>query len=328
MAALPPLNPADGALLTRFLLSHENPLALLTASATNHTGAIPDPSDPAPDLLTLLAFLARPDITPWLDHYHALQARARQNAAANILLEVLRDSTDPTQRRLAAAALMGQSRQPSRTLDRAVSQPRSHAAPPAAPDPQPASPDATRHRHTLERPIPNPVPTPVPTPVPVEGASAPAQPASPSPSDQQYPQPSTPGAHSPHHIPSLPPSSVPPCLSGSSSDRPLPPEPPEPAMTLDQAMAVLGIRPELLDIADEIEDAALDGDLADMLEPAALSGSLGRALQRAAEQGELEDELEQAIDNGDHLSDPAIANAFTASRHVANSDAPLQEPAG
>lgn len=88
-------------------------------------------------------------------------------------------------------------------------------------------------------------------------------------------------------------------------------------MTLDQALAVLGINPALLDIADEIEDAALDGDLADLLEPAAMNGSLGRALQRAAEQGELDDALEQAIDNGDHLADPAIANAFTASRQAA-----------
>jgi hypothetical protein len=99
-------------------------------------------------------------------------------------------------------------------------------------------------------------------------------------------------------------------------------------MTLDQALAVLGINPALLDIADDIEDAALDGDLADHLEPAALSGALGPALQHAAHHGALEEALEHAIDNNDHLSNPAIAAAFTASGHPANAAFPPHDPDG
>lgn len=299
MFELPPLNPPDAALLTRFLLNHENPLALLTDSAT--------------DLLNLLAFLARPDINAWLDHYHALQARARQNIAASVLLDLLRDSTDPVQRRLAANALFQQSSRTPRTgLPRtpdgpASTQPRPHAAR-AATDPHVASTDAGRHRHAVERPLdpirsPSPAPRPVPPVLPLSSGLPRTESA-----DQDPGIAAETGTlpDSPPLIPSLTPALSPPAPSLRAD--------PSTAMTLEQAMAALGIDPALLDIADDIEDAALDGDLADDLLPAALSGSLGRALQRAAEEGTLDEALEDAIDRGDHLSDHRLAAAFTASR--------------
>lgn len=96
MSALPALIPADAALLTRFLLARED-LIVLRAQPN------------APDLLALLAFLARPDITPWLDQYRTLQAHAHREAALAALTSVFHSTTDPTQLRLAASTLLNHS---------------------------------------------------------------------------------------------------------------------------------------------------------------------------------------------------------------------------
>ncbi|MCB9844687.1 MAG: hypothetical protein H6811_01690 [Phycisphaeraceae bacterium] len=250
--SLPDLNPADATLLARFFQARADLHALLKA---------PDP----PDLITLLSFLARPDIAPWLDHYHNLHARALRSAAHDALARLIQAGDDPIQRRLAATALLHNLRPPRATR----SAPSELQQRPREPHPRnPSLRNPRRH----EAP---------------EDTAAPLAPTVPP---------------SPEPTPSLP----------------------ELTASLHDALVALGIDPDLFDAADELHDAALDGDLAELLEDDALSGALGEDLQRAAQRGELADALEDAIDRDDNL--PALAQAFRRDRSLTNDPAP--GPAG
>jgi len=148
MSPLPALNPPDAALLARYLLADENLNSFLAATPS---------ADPASALLTILRFLARPDILPWLDHDRAIRSQARQHAALDSLSSLLHATTDPTNLRLAATALLRYNRlrpprhaDPQPTLTRAMSTrgrtPLRHpAAPPESLQPHatPSTPDPT-----------------------------------------------------------------------------------------------------------------------------------------------------------------------------------------
>lgn len=304
MSALPALNPADAALLNRYLLAREDLASLRTQ---------PD----APDLLSLLAFLSQTQITPWLDHYHALMDHARREAALEALAAIIRAASDPIQQRLASTTLL-HALAPARRATSTHATPRHHPA---------------RAQRIARSPIPAPQPAPDPAPEP---RSHPGE-TQPRAEGDHTPTTTSP-AHAPHAVTiEVQPHNHPRALQSpaagamatalaASADSPTADAAPSPSMSLEQAMSALGIDPRALELSDQIEDAALDGDLADMLEDAALDGDLGDDLQRAAEDGTLDEAIQEAILDGEHLTNPALAAAIERTLRAATDVAPAGPP--